>query len=757
MPPNIPKYPTVRLGPDPNLGPGGARQMSLDNPMAKGYLWIGRIMHVDCETMVCSVRYETGTGERQDVPLPAPGGGGPRSWSGNIPEPGTKVLLGWKQYSNRAFSPYIIQYVTVGTFPAREFEPFSTVDPAEAAEALSIHPELEDDPHVNLGIVRLKSRKGYCGDFLASASDGAEMVLDRDAYLTNRAGNEIRLRDSDQTFVLQAPNVFESNSAGTYRRGLIRRMAFNLQPDLALAGFDPSEDIFSDWVAGKFNVDGDADLFSGARNLLNQVTVGTLAYENLLGFGLINDDGTPSSFIDSDPDDLFYPYVVTSDGMRISYVVDGEHNASFSDTMHCYVEDRLELRHTHDGVMPVTEEGDGVQIDTTTPILIEDVRGTVVGNDPHTEAGRQLYKRIMTMNVFTSDDQQGPSPGPEFGTIDTSQDLNGANTRALARLFRVFAPEGSNQFAFGISKEGRVFLHVPAGQTGLDDKGKSIDMNVAGLIKAIVGADTTRTSLDLKMMGGVKLDIGAFSDDADPDAPELVSVDLNLKGKIRTNYAGPGGREALVTGNDVSSTSGSKFEMVQGSVVRNVGGGEAVEAFSITHNAGMGGYKQKCAGDYNNTVLGKTTELYAQLRQSTFALNDVKIVIAGVDSTTVLLGSIARTVAAGAGIVDTVTAGNYLASVATGNHIVNVGTGNLVATVGAGNLALTAMGGPVTITASLTATLAAATVANIAAPITKIGLSVAGSAVAGIPGPPSPHLDYITGLPLMGIPTVTIG
>ena len=754
------RYRSVPLGVDPNLS-GDSRKLSLDSPESRSYLWVGRILHVDTETMVCSIMLETGLGERHDVPLPAPGGGGPRSWSGNFPEPGSKVLLAWRRFGNRAFAPQIVGWMTVGTFSAREFEPFSTVDPDEAAEALKLHPELEDDPRVNLDVVRMKSRKCYSGDFLASASGGADIVLDKDVLLTNRAGNEIRLRDADQTIIIQAQNVFESNSAGTYRRGLIKRNAFNFQPDLALAGFDSAVDDFDEFVEGKFNVDGDGDIYEGERHIINMVTSDTPAYESLLGFGLINDDGTPSSFVDSDPDDKRYPFVVTPDGQRISYVVHGEHEFSWAETDQCYVEDRLELRHIHDGIMPVTEEGDGVQIDTTTPILIEDVRGTVVGNDPHTEAGRQLYKKILTMNVFNSDDQQGPAGAPEFGTIDTAQDMIGADTQALARLFRVFSPKSSNQYSFGISKEGRVFLHVPAGQTGVDDKGKSVDMNIVGLIKAIIGADPTRTSLDLKTMGGVKLDIGAFSDDVDPDdtdtPPELVSIDLTLKGKIRTNYAGPQGRECFIGGNDFSSVAGSQLSMVQGSVIRNVGAAEVVEAFTLTHNAGAGGYKQKCAGDYNNTVLGKTSELYAQVRLSVFALADTKTMIAGVDTTTVLAGGILRTVTAGTGITDTTVAGNHAMNVGAGNMLMNVGTGNLTANVGAGNLALTAGGGPVTITSGLTATLVAGTVAQIASPITKIGLAVVGSAVAGAPGPPGPHLDYITGLPILGVPTVTLG
>jgi hypothetical protein len=42
-------------------------------------------------------------------------------------------------------------------------------------------------------------------------------------------------------------------------------------------------------------------------------------------------------------------------------------------------------------------------------------------------------------------------------------------------------------------------------------------------------------------------------------------------------------------------------------------------------------------------------------------------------------------------------------------------------------------------------------------PITKIGMTVVGCVVTGVPGPPTPAIDYLTGLPLLGMPTVLIG
>ena len=122
-----------------------------------------------------------------------------------------------------------------------------------------------------------------------------------------------------------------------------------------------------------------------------------------------------------------------------------------------------------------------------------------------------------------------------------------------------------------------------------------------------------------------------------------------------------------------------------------------------------------------------------------FALSDSKTVVAGVDSTTVMVGSTTRNVVAGAGISDTVGAGNYSA------------------TVGAGNLSLSVAVGTATIFSGILSTVSSTVMVNMMAPITKIGTAVVGSVVAGAPGPPSPHLDYLLGIPILGIPTVLIG
>lgn len=720
-----PIKPGVPMTPDPTAI-GGFRQQTTDARDSKSYLWAARIVHVDVETMVCSIRLGTGYGEYHDVPIPA-SGGGPRSWSGSIPEVGTQVVLGWKKLGNRSFKPYIIEYLTSGVFMARDYEPFASMDPSDAAAALEEIPDMDDDPGINFGTVRLKLRKAYAGDYLASSSSGSDFILDRDSLLTNRAGNEFRLRDSDQTSVLQTLNEFVNSSAGYYRRGLVKRNAYSFLPDLY-----------------PYNDDG---------TIPTTIPSTSPAYPTLLEFGLIDDDGN-KTFPDNS-EEPFYPYVVTPDGQRIAYVTHGEHSQDFADAGFAYVEDRAEIRHISDGIMTVTEEGDGFQIDPPFPAFIEDVKGTVVGNDFHSEAGRPLYKKVLRMRVFSDPDQRAPSFGPTFEAVDTIQDLGIMDDVALARLFKVQSPNSSNQYAFGISKEGRVFLHIPKSRVGTpNDKGKSVDLNIQGLVKAVLGADENgdNTSLDLRLAGGVNLDIGRFTDGK--------SVNLTVRGKVRVSHIGndPNGltREEVYGGSTSRSVSASEMSVIGGSSIENVGAQKALAANSIVLNAGGGGLKQLVAGDNGLTVLGKTSQQYAQLKTTTFALGKKATVILGVDDKTILTGSKSTTIIAGS-LTETVTTGNVSRIVTAGNMSASVATGAWSATVGSGSLALSCGSGPISLTSSLTNTFTAGVMNSLSASLNKIGIPATGFAVAGVPGPPGPHIDFVVGIPIFGLPTIIVG
>lgn len=736
-----------RVVADPNL-PGGIRQRSLQARDAHSFLWAGHIIHVDVESMACSIAIDMGSAkEWHDVPLPAPAGTGPRSWAGCIPEPGTKVLIEWAEFGNRNYRPMIVGFMTAGTLVARQYEPFSAAQPDEIAQALVLAPDLASDPRYRLNTVRMKARKAYSGDFLASSSSGADFILDRDSTLQNRAGNEFKLRDADQTAVLQTINEFVSSAAGFYRRGLIRRNAFNLLPDLLLSVPDREpgnigDKSVEDVLAGKKqkiqNEDGTWSVV-----LVDKIDKTSPAFIVLKQFGLVDDSGTVTIPAPTDP---VYPFIVTSDGRRQSYVVHGTQDKRFDETDECYVEDRAEIFHTHDAVMSVTEEGDGIQVDNALKrVFIEDVRGTVVGNDPYTDAGRALYKRILSMQMFTSLDDMA-RPHAEMFAVDEKVPSQ-ADTIALARLFRIKPQvDGGNTYTFGISKEGRVFWSVPASQNGK----QSVDMHTLGGIKAVLGCNSDRVSLNLRTEGGIKLDLGSFQDTSS-DAQDSVSVDVTFHGKLKATYSGQQGRETIVNGTEYISVGGSHVVNAGGSQVTVCGGTSALEAEGARRNLGTGGYALRSLGSYDITCLDKSSESYAKLRMTTTYTGCTKMTVAGTDATVV-------------------TAGAYSVSVVAGTYAVTVGAGALAMTcagaftmTSAAAMAMTAggalnavAGGAMTHTAGGVNMVAGATVV-LMAPIVKVGALPVGNILAAVPGPPSPARDYITGLPLLGVPTIFVG
>jgi hypothetical protein len=734
---------------DPNLGFGGNKQQSLSSAAAHSFLWTGHIIHVDVETMVCSLAIDLGgASEWHDVPLPAPAGSGPRSWAGCIPEPGTKVLVEWKRYDDRNFQPYIVGFMTVGTFPARQYEPYSTCDPKEAAMALTIAPELQDDPRYRLDIIRLKVRKAYGGDFVASSSSGADFLLDRDSTLQNRAGNEFKLRDSDQTAVLQTVNEFVSSAAGFYRRGLVRRNAYNLLPDFFLSaqnrdfgmiGDKTVEAVLTEKTKTLENADGE-----WSEVLVDQISPSSPGFEKWKEFGFVDDAGYAQFPDQSDP---FYPFVVMPDGRRQSYIVHGPHDLRWDQTDECYVEDRAEIFHTHDGVMAVTEEGDGVQVDHALKrVFIEDVKGTVVGNDPYTDPGRTLYKKILSMSLFKSlDDMSEPHVG--FFAVDTTQSPSAADRIALARLFRISSPtDDANEFVFGVTKEGRAYLCIPASQ----DLKESLDFYAQGGVKAFLGTNVDRISLNMKTTGGVRLDIGTFKDDASEDQ-DAVSMDVTYRGKLIERFVGGQGRETIVGGTQYSSISNSKVDVVGGSAITQCGGTHALEAEGSRMNMGTGGFVMRSLGSYDITALDKASESYSKSRTTTNYQGHTKMTVSGVDSTVVTAGSMTAAVAAG---TYSVTVGGGAMTMTSGGGAPQTPAANLSMT-GGGNTTITG-GGAVTSTAGGTNTMAG-TVASLMAPMVKIGMSSVGNVVAGVPGPPGPHRDFITGQLIYGCPTTFVG
>jgi hypothetical protein len=338
------------------------------------------------------------------------------------------------------------------------------------------------------------------------------------------------------------------------------------------------------------------------------------------------------------------------------------------------------------------------------------------------------------------------NPSVDFFPIDTGMHPSDADKIALARLFKMACPaDQSKQYVFGITKEGRVFLNVPAG----GDYDESIDLATEGSIKAYIGNNVNRQSINLKTSGGVKLDLGSFVEESSGDQ---VSLDITYQGKIITTYNGMQGRETRVAGSDYVSSGGSSTNISMGPMTQISSAAHAVEGEKIVRNAGTGGYVLRSLGPCDTTCLDKHSESCAKERSITNYLGQSKTTVAGTDSHTIMAGQ----------KTTTVVAGNYGVTVGTGKLSLSSGISSTysavtTSTFTAGTNSSFTAGAASTSSAGTSNTLSAGVVATVAAPLVKIGGVTTGGVVIGVPGPPGPFHDYITGLPVLGCPTVLIG
>lgn len=741
----VPPAAPIKPGPDPSRYPGGYAEQGTDNSDNRKFLWVGFIIYVDYETMVCSIKFETGNSVEHDVPIPAMGGAGPRSWSGSMPERGAKVICGWRKFGDRFEKPHIVAYLSPGTYAARNYEPFSTMDPTEAEAVLEESPELINDPTVFWDVVRLKARKIYPGEFIASSTNGSDLILDTDVILSNRSTNEFRLRDSDQTAVLSVLNEYTSNAAGTYQRGLIKRNAFAFLQDL-------------------YQLDGPTStqpyIINDKAEYNQKIPKESPAYDILRSFGLIDESGAKrfEEEFDSNGNYREWPYVVLPDGIRTSFITADRNGSSFDSTPFGYTEDRKEIRHISKGILSVSEDVDGFTIDTEKELYIEDVHGTVVGND-FTASELKNYRKILSMRVFPDKDSGTLSVSPTLEPINTldPQRYSAIDDVALARLYRLKSPTTNNEYAFGISKQGKVFLHVPAALRGLPDEiGGSVDANIMGLVKSIIGRDPqTGLSADIRLKGGLNFEIGSSSTGN--------SATVTYSAPVRNRYLGSNPKTRAptvyneVAGDSTTMASGAILSQSNANNTIISGGTATVSGAAVALRAGSSGLRVQSEGDASITVLGATSEIYTKKVSTTYTVGHDKSIPAGADNTSVIAGSISRSVTTGS-ISDSVGAGNFSASADTGNMSFSVNVGNFSATVGSGSLSLTASGGPASISGTASVSVSSPASVSITAPLISLGAAVSGlAAMGGIPGPGTPHLDYLTGIPIIGNPKITMG
>lgn len=459
---------------------------------------IARVKEVQYEEM--KVTLVVLTGESQvaeytgvDITLP---GGGKRHFFGAVPERGDICYVGWgaRESSGTASAkaPVILGWVPAAQWMGHEWIPFQAMARGENMDT----PQTRAVASGTFDRVRFKMRHLAPGNVFASSSQGSDLVLDEGVLITNRRGNEVRLRDSDQALVTRSLQQYHATAGARVYSGMVHREARLLPNTLFSDGIywdNSPQTIGDDAPRGNFGASPFPDGYLTPGHIFERTPGATASAFALTGGsiparvdpfvflqwgGLISASGfrTDNSLPGGASNTVYGGKPMYRIGLRPNGTVDNaiarmdEQNVP---PVEAFTEYRVEITHTSDGTLPVTEQTDGFDADrlpTSAPTtgdptgagrlpFIEWVIGSVVGNDPFSLQGRPLYGLPLKAQV------RDPSGNVSPGVVSAVTSPLGDHAATLFRLVSpVPGPNGVRSSSFtSFTKDGRFRAYLAGG------------------------------------------------------------------------------------------------------------------------------------------------------------------------------------------------------------------------------------------------------------------------------------------------------
>jgi hypothetical protein len=578
---------------------------------------------------------------------------------------------------------------------------------------------------IGYGVIRGKRRKTYPGEIQIESTQGAELYVDEDIYLSDSKLNEIEIRSADKSIRLSSNQIYTNTQASRSWNGMICREPGNL-------------------------------------------------------------------------DFAFQPTTLPN-GQKVQFVTNSNNPIHLGGK--AFTENRIELYELADGIMRATEVNAGYDVEPLAP-YISFVLGTLVGND---KTDTSKYAKVLRPQVF------GASAATEFA-LDYLECLPEEYSSLASTLhFR-----HQSRVQVDIDKEGHLFTFFPAssGRHSLGP-GRSWEAGFEGSIKFVVGAEETNNkSLFIDTKGGIQATLG-FDNDGKSSyiiAQKGIHIEvmgpsndgssylLKTKGK-RVEYAdGDYGLE--VSGNYTVTVHGKyKVESLgtrEESYVNdknNMFGGsykkivikDKQEQIGYNNVKKITGNLERAPGVFTPALPNETTDEYSLTTGSrvenftngnrkTFLLNgnieekitlgDIKREIVtkkevgfkdsikvGDHVTEVISGNKQESVKVG-NSEELITTGNKKIEIKTGDYTLQITAGGITIKTKAGKVILDSQTQTVDVNGMMTVTIKSGVKLNLSGPQVEIGqVPTKGAVITGTPGVPT-HLDYLTGLPLLGSKTV---
>lgn len=574
-------------------------------------LRVAKITRVDAKKMTCSLFCLTGNEDSyDDVAITFPGAGG-RSFLGVMPEVQDLCVVGFSPAeSGSTRVPYIVGWLVASAAAGYDWVVSSTLP----EENLNLTPALKEALSGSYGRRRIKLRQMEQGNLVGSSSQGSDLILNESVLLANRRGNEILLRDQDQALVTRTLQTFHAGAGVRVYSGMVQRDA----------GFLPTQ-VFGDGYSwdGNKQVDAEGNPISSSNfefdpDRVQTYTPNSVFEKEDLEMGFANPSAFMMRGLFIDENGKMYDNLNASDAIyggkpiyRVS--VDGD-NGVLAPGQRVFSEYRIEVSHTSDGTLPVTEQTDGVDIDRlllTAPTASSDgggdinplnrspnesmaslVLGTAVGNDPYWDRdsyGIPLVPQIYDQNGIFSPSIRGALPGE-----NPSQ-----HAAFLVRVRNPYDPKAPEAF-LSITKGGTLRSYFPgtgssthqefyqtgkSSLLGADKQGLSFGVSASGLISLQNtgrGRPQDNLGVEISSVGGAVSIYGGAGSSTD----ESIAVQIQSGKGILSAAA----EENKITGQQISLTDADVIDLTANTLL-GLSSGDTLQAaakswaLNITGNA----------------------------------------------------------------------------------------------------------------------------------------------------------------------------
>ena len=399
-----------------------AKQSSPGRGWSALSLCLAKIVEIHWEEMRCTLEITQGQGDDDraltGVELLMPSMGN-RHFMGGIPEIGDQCVVGWFANNTRqgtsGKTPAILAWWPSVPWVRHDWHMTQGFEPDEDIMETNRNRKIIQNFYQR---IRHKMRHYSPGNIGASSSQGSDMLLDESVHLSNRRSNEIIIRDQDQAIVMRSLQQFHALSGARVYGGMVQRDARSLPKEMFSDGIKWDSEIQIDKTGKPYNpfkahnveefqnpvdegrltphpvferqgytevgvnVEGERTNFEG------ELPLSIDPYVFLYNAGLIDEEG----YENVNGDGVIY-------GGKSILRIGTTFDENAVEVGEAFTEYRIEMNHTTDGTLPVTEQTDGFDSDrlsttngeTKNPPFIEWVLGTPVGNDPFSESGQETY------------------------------------------------------------------------------------------------------------------------------------------------------------------------------------------------------------------------------------------------------------------------------------------------------------------------------------------------------------------------------